>query len=64
VDQNGIVATTSTYSVWGVATTIGNATITDKSFTGQDASENTGLIFYQSRWYDPCNALIPYIGVP
>ena len=44
------------YSVWGITTNIFSDPLfsTDKTYTGQDASANSGLIFYQSRWYDPC----------
>jgi RHS repeat-associated protein len=31
-----------------------DSTLTNKGYTGQEVSANSGLIFYQSRWYDPC----------
>ncbi len=39
------------FSAWGFA----NYSVqpTDNQYTGQDKSSNSGLLFYQSRWYDP-----------
>ena len=40
------------YSLWGMARDNASSP-TDLQYTGQEKSSNTGLYFYNSRWYDP-----------
>ena len=55
LNPNGSVTEISElrYKAWGETRFVDGNSPTDRTYTGQRASDAVGLMFYNARWYDP-----------
>ena len=71
LDAAGNAVSTLRYYPWGTSCYTSGTTPTQRRFTGQTLDSNTGLYFYNARYYDPAigrfiqtDTIVPTLLIP